>query len=167
LDYQLDNIILRLQSYNTNAGDVALIQIYADAAKTSTSPLGATLQSVLFSNPTSSSDTVNNFTFTPTSTFTFAADTRYWLLVDPTVGGFNWRANNPAITPTGVSGITSNGYQISSNNGTSYADSSFFNSFDINATAATAVPFDFEPTGGLAILGGAWLLRRHLKNKKS
>jgi hypothetical protein len=35
---------------------------------------------------------------------------------------------------------------------------------DIQFTIA-AVPFEFEPTGGLAILGGAWLLHRHLKKK--
>ncbi len=161
--YQLDNIVLRLNNYNTTTGDVALIQIYADAAKNSTSPLGATLQSVLFSNPISSSTAVNNFTFTPTSTFTFAADTRYWLLVDATAGNFDWRANNPNITPTGVSGITFNGSRFSMTNGTSYVTGAVVNSFDINATAATAVPFEFEATGGLAILGGAWLLRRHLK----
>jgi hypothetical protein len=134
------------------------------AAKTSMSPLGAALQSVLFTNPTSSSDTVNNFTFTPTSTFTFAADTLYWLLVDATAGdNFNWNTNDPAVTPIGISGITFNSYQFSDDNGTSYGNSTIFNSFDINATAATAVPFEFEATGGLAILGGDWLLRRHLK----
>lgn len=163
-DYQLNNIILRLQNYNTVSGDVALIQIYADAAKTSTSPLGAVLQSILFTNPTSSSDLINNFTFTPTSTFTFAANTRYWLLVDLTAGNYDWRANSPAVTPTGISGITFNGAQFSIDNGTSYTNSTLFNSFDINATAIP-VPFEFEATGGLAMLGGAWLLRRHLKKK--
>jgi len=79
--YQLDNIVLRLSEYNTST-DVALLQIYADPAKTSTSPLGTTLQSVFFANPTSASDGASNFTFTPTSNFTFAADTKYWLLVD-------------------------------------------------------------------------------------
>jgi hypothetical protein len=29
-----------------------------------------------------------------------------------------------------------------------------------------SVPFEFETGGGLAILGGAWLLRRHLQKKK-
>ncbi|PZU97120.1 MAG: hypothetical protein DCE90_08280 [Pseudanabaena sp.] len=155
---------MRLQNYATLNGTVALIQIYADAAKTSTSPLGAVLQSVLFNNPTSDSGAAGNFTFTPTSTFTFAADTRYWLLVDATAGSYNWRANSPGVTPTGISGITFNGGQLSTNNGTSYTSSAVFNSFDINATAIP-VPFEFEATGGLAMLGGAWLLRKHLKKK--
>lgn len=163
-DYQLDNIVLRLGNYNTDAGDVALIQIYADAAKTSTSPLGAALQSVLFTNPTSSADTVNNFTFTPTSTFTFAADTSYWLLVDPAAGSFLWRGNDPNITPTGISGIRFNSYQISRDNGASYTSSSIFSSFDINAAP---VPFEFEATGSLALLGAGWLLHKHLQKKKN
>ena len=52
--YQLDNIVLRLFNYNTTT-DTALLQIYADANKGSTSPNGpgTTLQSVVFSNPTS------------------------------------------------------------------------------------------------------------------
>jgi hypothetical protein len=38
--------------------------------------------------------------------------------------------------------------------------------FSANFSAApTAVPFDFEPTGGLLVLGGGWLLRRHLKKR--
>ena len=167
-DYTLDSISLRLGAYNTTAGDVALLQIYQDVNRNSINPKGAVLQSLLFTNPISSSDTVNNFTFAPTSTFTFLANTRYWLLVDATAGDYSWLANSPFITPTGISGITSNGYQFSNNNGTSYATSSFFNSFDIQATqVATAVPFDFDPSFGVAVLGGGWLLRKHLKKKKS
>jgi hypothetical protein len=37
--------------------------------------------------------------------------------------------------------------------------------FSANFSAATPVPFDFEPTGGLLVLGGGWLLRRHLKKR--
>jgi hypothetical protein len=156
---------LRLQNYNTNAGDVALLQIYQDLNKTSTNPNGAVLQSgLLFTNPSSSSDTVNNFNFTPTSTFTFLADTRYWLLADATAGSYDWKANTPAITPTGISGITLSGNQFSTNNGTSYSTSGVLNSFDIQATP---VPFDFDPSFGVAVLGGGWLLRKHLKKKKS
>ena len=156
---------MRLLNYNTTGGDVALLQIYADGAKTSTSPLGATLQSVLFNNPISNSNVVTNFTFAPTSTFTFAADTRYWLLVDTTAGSYTWRSNGTPITPTGsATFVTPNGYQSSNTSGTSYAGDGIFNSFQINATA---VPFEFEATGGLVMLGGAWLLHKHLQKKKT
>ena len=164
--YQLDNIVLRLQNYNTGAGDDALLQIYADTTKASIDPSGTTLQPVLFTNPPSGSDATGNFTFTPTSTFTFAADTRYWLLVDVTTGDYTWTANSPAITPTGISGITSISYQSSFDDGGAYSANTVFNSFQINATAVP-VPFEFEATGGLVMLGGAWLLHKHLQKKKT
>ena len=37
--------------------------------------------------------------------------------------------------------------------------------FSANFSEATPVPFDFEPTGGLLVLGGGWWLRRHLKKR--
>lgn len=117
--YQLDNIVLRLSFYITPT-DTALLQIYADAAKNSTSPSGATLQPVVFNNPTSNSDTASSFIFAPTSNFTFAADTRYWLLVDATAGFYNWTIDSSNIAPTGISGIIFNGYQFSFENGASY-----------------------------------------------
>jgi hypothetical protein len=162
--YKLDNIVLRLFAYNTST-DVALLQIYADAAKTSTSPLGATLQSVLFANPTSASNAVSNFTFTPTSNFTFAADTKYWLLVDATSGNYIWNGSNPAVTPTGVA--TFNSVQFSTDNGVGYSNFATNRySFQVNATAATAVPFDFSPNFGIAVLGGGWFLRKKFFKKK-
>lgn len=157
--YQLDNIVLRLASYDTST-DVALLQIYADATKTSTSPLGATLQSVFFNNPTSNSDAASDFTFTPTANFTFAADTRYWLLVDATSGIYNWNGSFPAVTPTGVATFNSN--QNSYDNGASYFNETTGYSFQVNATA---VPFDFSPQFGIAVLGGGWLLRKRFFKK--
>ncbi len=45
---------------------------------------------------------------------------------------------------------------------------SFDTVFSANfSEAPTAVPFEFEPTGGLLVLGGGWLLRRHLKKRAS
>ncbi len=37
--------------------------------------------------------------------------------------------------------------------------------FEGNFSATTPVPFEFEASGGLAMLGGAWLLRRHFQKK--
>jgi hypothetical protein len=167
-DYTLDNIVLRLFSYRTDGtgdnNDVPLLQIYADSAKTSTDPNGLTLQPVSFVRPTSASNLPATFTFTPTSTFTFFADTRYWLLVDATAGDFVWVPSNAPTSDIGVTNIT---YRVSSNNGVSYTNNTANNGFVINATAATPVPFDFDPSLGVAVLGGGWLLRKHLKKKKS
>ena len=41
-------------------------------------------------------------------------------------------------------------------------DTGSFTQFTINATP---VPFEFEPTGGVVLLGGAWLLRKRLIKK--
>lgn len=166
--YRLDNIVLGLANYNTAAGDVALLQIYADPAKTSFSPTQATLQSVLFTNPTSFSNNDGIFTFTPTSSFTFAADTRYWLEVSATSGDYLWGTsnstppNNLINPPTGIA--ASNGYRFSINSG-GYFENPFalFGSFQVNATP---VPFDFSPQFGIAVLGGGWLLRKRFKKSK-
>ncbi|MEY3404175.1 MAG: hypothetical protein RLZZ86_3797, partial [Cyanobacteriota bacterium] len=114
-NYTLDSILLRLESYNTTAGDVVQLRIYRDSAKTSTSPIGTTLESLTFNNPISGSDTAGNFNFTPTTAFTFLADTRYWLVMTvPSVpsDSVTWRSNSPSVTPTGISGMVNNGYQF-------------------------------------------------------
>ena len=163
---------MRLEGYNTNSfaagggGDIAQLQIYADAARTSIDPRGANIQ-VSFTGPTSGSNAPGNFSFAPISPFTFNANTRYWLVVRPTAaGGYVWTADSGNITPAGVATfISPNGYQRSPDNGGIYtADNTTFNSFQINATA---VPFEFEATGGLVMLGGAWLLHKHLQKKKT
>jgi len=159
--YQLDNIVLRLGNYSATEGDVALLQIYADAAKNSSSPLEATLQSVFFTNPISNSAAINDFTFIPTANFTFAADTRYWLLVDATSDFYVWNGSSPAVTPTGVAAF--NSYQVSFDDGGSYFNDTNRYSFQVNATP---VPFDFSPQFGIAVLGGGWLLRKKFKKSK-
>jgi hypothetical protein len=169
-DYTLNSITLRLANYQSGA-DTPLLQIYADSAKNSTDPnsAGVALQSVLFDKPNSSSNSGSPFTFNPQSTFTFLDDTRYWLLVDVTSGNFSW-SQNPSgdANPTGISGITDIGYQGSDNNGGTYSANSTLSAFNIDVTeVATPVPFDFDPSFGVAVLGGGWLLRKHLKKKKS
>jgi hypothetical protein len=164
-NYTLDDVVLRLGNYNTTTdGDTALLQIYKDAAKTSINPTEATLESLLFINPSSSDNTSSNFTFTPQSTFTFLADTRYWLQLSVTAGNsINWTNNSPSITPTGVA--TYQTYLYGNYGAAATGSSSIFNSFDIQVTQS--VPFDFDPSFGVAVLGGGWLLRKHLKKKKS
>ena len=57
--------------------------------------------------------------------------------------------------------LTSTDLDITNIVGESY-DTMFLANF---SSAPTPVPFEFEPTGGLLVLGGGWLLRRHLKKK--
>ena len=167
-NYTLDSVKLRLGNYNTTAGDVALLQIYKGTTTSSANLTQATLETVEFINPSSSSNSIGNFTFTPkpTTPFTFLANTRYWLSLDLTAGnGVSWQVNNPSITPIGVA--TSPAAVFSTTGALATGTSTAFNSFDIQATVATPVPFDFDPSFGVAVLGGGWLLRKHLKKKKS
>ncbi|MDM3862912.1 MAG: hypothetical protein PT118_24515 [Aphanizomenon gracile PMC644.10] len=163
-DYTLDSVSLRLGNYNTTAGDVVQLQIYRDSAKTSISPLSTTPESLTFNNPSSGSDAVGNFNFTPTTNFTFLADTRYWLLMTVPSGSVGWRANSPSVAPTGISGMGYNGY-VFTNNGVSYANSTLLNSFQINATP---VPFESNAApAGMAIVFGAFMLRRRLQQRSA
>ena len=57
-----------------------------------------------------------------------------------------------------------NGYVTRNASGDLTDDDTVFTA-NFSAGAATAVPFEFEATGGLGILGGAWLLRRHLQKR--
>jgi hypothetical protein len=169
--YTFDSVRLRLRNYNTTTGDVARVRIFADPAgtTTSTAPNFATPQALLFSTLPSSSDLAGNFDFTPTTTFTFLANTRYWLVVDATAGSFDWTSDifNSGITPSGIAGFTGNSYRTSSNGGSSYSTSTLFNSFQINATQVAAVPFEFNPALGLVAVGGFWLVQKRLKNKSN
>jgi hypothetical protein len=165
-DYTLNSITLRLANYNTTDGDAALLQIFADAPRTSANPNGAILQSVVFNNPTSNSNLFGNFVFTPQTPFTFLANTRYWLLVDRTAGDFDWYGNfGPSLLPTSTLGIVSNRYQLSNNDGFTYGNNTFFNSFQIDGTEVTAVPFEFSPALGVGVLGAAFMVKKKLKKK--
>ncbi|TRU27578.1 MAG: hypothetical protein EWV81_07110 [Microcystis aeruginosa Ma_SC_T_19800800_S464] len=150
-NYSLDNAILRLGDYES--GDVPLVQIRNDVGG---SDPGSTVLAN-FTNPTPQGLGTFNYTFTPTAPFTFTAGTKYWLSVQSSSGNFVWRASNPSTTPTGIA--TSSGNRFS--NGGSFENSSFFNSFQINATEITGpVASTPEPTAiaalslfGLGLLG--------------
>lgn len=152
-NYSLDNAILRLGDYES--GDVPLVQIRNDVG--GSNPGSTVLAS--FTNPTAQGAGIFNYTFTPTSPFTFAAGTKYWLYVTSTSGQFNWNASSPSITPTGIA--TSSGARVSTNSGGSFSNSTILNSFQINATEITGpVASTPEPSAiaalslfGLILLG--------------
>ncbi len=166
-DYKLDDIVLRLGNYRSST-DTPLLRIYSDSAKTSTNPNGAALQSVTFTNPTSTSDAVGNFTFTPTNAFTFLADTRYWLRLSNSRGALDWNGSNPPVTPTGISAITFDGSPASLNGGSTYTVANGAPTFQINATAAGAATSVPEPTslpGYVILLGGLLAGRKIVKSR--
>jgi hypothetical protein len=164
-NYLVDSLELRLGNYNS-ATDTPLLQLFADSNLTSSNPNNANLTGASFNNPSSSSDAIANFIFTPNGGLVLLASTRYWLLVDATAGDFEWRVDNSISpfgnAPTGL--VTFNSYQGSPDNGVSYGTSGTFNSFQINATA-TLIPFGFNPLSGLALIGGLYLAKKLLKAK--
>lgn len=151
--FTVDNVVLRLSSYNT-ATDVARLGFFLDVGGGSNtgSQEGSFLQA-----PVSASDDAGDFTFTPAGSLTLAANTRYWLLLDASAGDFLWRASNPAVSPVG-SGAAFDFGRFSTTNGATYTNSTFLNSFQINGTV---VP---EPSSallfGLGTIGLAVRRRR-------
>ncbi|NJK33635.1 MAG: hypothetical protein HC919_01065 [Oscillatoriales cyanobacterium SM2_2_1] len=162
-DYVLEGIDLRLQSYNTAVGDVALLQLFEDTALTSTNPNGATVQSLIFTNPPSNSNGSAIFAFTPdpTTPFTFRASTRYWLLLDATAGGFSSAVDSKSYSSD--IGVTPFGGAFSNDNGTSYSSNS--NRLGLRIRV---VPFAFDGGLSLVALGGlGWLTIRRKKVVKA
>ncbi|WP_155120178.1 choice-of-anchor R domain-containing protein [Microcystis aeruginosa] len=152
-NYSLDNAILRLAFYES--GDVPLVQIRNDVG--GSDPGSTVLAS--FTNPTPQGAGNFDYTFTPTSPFTFTAGTKYWLTVARTQGQFIWSASSPGITPTGIA--TSSGNSFKSGLPWSFSDNTVLNSFEINATEITGpVASTPEPSAiaalslfGLGLLG--------------
>ncbi len=165
-NYILNSIDLRLSSYNSNDGDIPELSIFEDPTRTSANPNEAMNQAILQAFPPfSSSNATNTFTFTPSTPFTFRANTRYWLLVDAAQGFFFWAVNgsNPGRDySSDVIGVTTVGFVTSGNNGASYDSGfgAFRPGLRIRATAVP-VPFEFHGGAGLTLLVAAgWLARR-------
>lgn len=155
-NYTLDNVILRLWDYD--AVDTPLVQIRDDGG---VNPGSNVLAS--FNNPSAQGTGIFDYEFTPTSPFTFVADTKYWLWVSTTSGTFGFPASLPGITPTGIATLAGN--RFSFNGGASFNDSGFLNSFQINATeVATPIP---EPTTIPGIILGYAFLRFRKASSKS
>ncbi len=89
---------------------------------------------VTFDNPTLA-DAKASYTFTPASSTTLQANTSYWILVDhaDNSNDYIWLAHAGGaggITPSGIA--TYGNYRWSTNNGVSYSNSSYLNSFQLN-----------------------------------
>jgi hypothetical protein len=94
------------------------------------------------------------------------------------LGGVKWSFSGASLTDNAtytavIQGISPTGTLVRSNlnpysGGTAYSGTTAAPTIDLIFQGnATVVPFEFEPTGGLAVLGGGWLLCRHLKKKKT
>ena len=129
-NYTIDNVVLRLENYNTIGGDFATLGFFLDNG--SGTNVGAQVGNYLTS-PVSASDTAGFFTFVPGTAVNLTANTKYWLRLSSGSGVFTWDTSNTNITPTGT-GATLNSMQNSSDNGNNWTGTGNFNSFQINAT---------------------------------
>ncbi|MEI6429642.1 MAG: hypothetical protein WCO45_14850 [Pseudanabaena sp. ELA607] len=104
--------------------------------------------------------TSDGFGFTSTATWTFAGGLS---LIDNQTYTAAVISSADLYFPSSDADPYANGYVTQSVSGNlTGSDTVFSANF---SAGATAVPFEFETSSGLAILGGAWLLRRHLKNR--
>jgi hypothetical protein len=127
--YSLDHVALRLRFYNTAAGDVAAVGFYQDNG----GDFPGLLVGNLLVSPPSTSDDVATFNFTPSAPLTFAATTKYWLVLNATAGEYDWRGSAPPIMPTSQLGA-SFGVQIAIIDGERRDIGPLISSFEIVAT---------------------------------
>lgn len=141
LDYTLDSVTLRLDITTTDVSP--LIEIYSDAGGVP----GASLTTLM--NPGSFGLGIDDYAFTPTSSFTLEADESYWIVASSTLGTYSWKASSPSETPTGLAshvGATFGAYPPSSSSG-------ILTTYFVDATIVPA-------PGSLALLGLAGLAAR-------
>ncbi|PZO37514.1 MAG: hypothetical protein DCF19_18605 [Pseudanabaena frigida] len=182
LGYLLNSVSIRVGNYRTTAGESIFLTITDNSNLTSP---GSDLPTLSLSTPTSNTVGVKDLTFTSSSSSptTFAPNTTYWLLIGAgnASTSFNWVSNDDpgatytSITPTGIGSLGPLGYQESSDGGGVYG--SLTNQFSTSASTqlstfnidVTPVPFEFEASGGIAILGGLFVankLRKRMQKNK-
>ncbi len=142
-DYFLDDVVARLNITDLTVRPV--FEVFSDAGG---SP-GAWLTTL--ANPAITSLGIANYSFTPSGSFTLVGGTSYWIIASSANATYDWKANSPSITPTGIAthiGATFGSYVPSS-------PSSILVSYQINGTVVPA-------PGAFAVLsfGGLLAARR-------
>jgi hypothetical protein len=162
-DYILNSVVLRLGLYAAT-GDTPVLTIRQGGRTNPSSNVVAN-----FTNPAGQGAANRAYTFTPTTSFTFLANTRYWLYLSASAGSgnFNWRASDNAATNTPSGIATFGAYRQTTNGGRNFSPGTNFNTFAVNATA---VPWETSdavlPLGiiGFGLIAGG---KRFLALKKS
>jgi hypothetical protein len=122
------DLTVRLGNYAV-ATDIPIFEI-RDHTGSTTAPGPNVLLS--FNAPPPGTATIQDYTFTPASTFTLTGGTSYWILMRgaDAATSVDWRGSSPAIVPTGIA--TYGGQSLfTSNGGTSWANSTTINSFHL------------------------------------
>jgi hypothetical protein len=162
-DYILNTVILRLGGYAA-AGDTPVLTIRQGGALNPSSNVVAN-----FTNPAGQGAANRAYTFTPTTSFTFLANTRYWLYLSASAGSgnFTWRGSDDGATNTPSGIATFGAYRQTINGGTSFSAGTNFNTFAVDATA---VPWETsDAVLPLSIIGFGLVAggKRFLALKKS
>ncbi|QHV01541.1 choice-of-anchor R domain-containing protein [Synechocystis sp. CACIAM 05] len=158
MDYDLDSVVLRLELYSASRLTLAI----RDDVGGSDPGINTLVE---FVPPPFETSFTNNYTFTPISPFTFAAETKYWLVATgQESNSVLWKGDFPGITPTGIA--TFSGSRFSADGGNSYSNVGPVNAFQINATP---VPFESDalPVVGatLFMAGGLWWKKKRNQAK--
>lgn len=127
----LDNIVVRLQ--RVDAGDNPLIRLFSDAS-------GPSAPLLTFTDP-SNNAAIANHTLTPTSLFTLAASTTYWIVMQnvnfPSGAIYDWVGKSSTFSGS----ATFAGSSIGVNANPSGTDVlSRFLAFEVNATQTVPEP---------------------------
>lgn len=143
--WSLDSVELILSNYDP--GESVSLQIRDDGGA---APGANILAS--FNNPATVGGTDILYTFLPSASFTFQANTTYWLFVaGDATSSFDWEAASPGLPPTGIASWGSN--LFTTNGGSTWTNSGIINNFRINGTEIPAPGAALALAGGLALTG--------------
>ncbi len=145
-DYILNTVFLRLGGYAAT-GDTPVLTIRRNTV------LGNNPSSIIlanFTNPAGKGAATSLYTFTPTTSFTFLANTKYWLYLSASAGSgnFSWRGSDDGATNTPSGIATFGAYRQTTDAGANFTAGNNFNSFAVNAT-----PVPWETSDAVVPLG--------------
>ena len=142
-DYNLDNVVLRLQNALTNGAPRISLHANDGGADPGT-------EITVFNNP-ALMDALTHYNFTPATHVVLRAGATYWILVDHTTNAasYLWYRSDPSKAATGLA--TFNSQRTSANDGATYGPGGLFHfSFQVNGTI---VPIPTLSQWSLIILG--------------
>ncbi len=147
--------------FNNNTGSILSLNggIYSNSAG-----VPGTLLQAFNTVAVPAGSPTTQYSLTTTAPYTLLANTAYWFVEHDIPGGIFWdidSAGSTGTAPTAAAGFTPNGFQKSSNSGTSWsADTTFNPTVQIDVTAVPEPSAIMLVTVGVIGLAGLTLRRR-------